>query len=536
MKRLIAGFLTLMLLLGLAACDLGALLGNNPPETQPQGTNPAGTKPGETQSPETRPTEPETPAVTPLDVLKTNDYISEWNDDYILLASVSWDILTLGEESADAFPALARALDKYAVADSDWAEEMLRDMLPGAREQAEYMGNDFYGYTYETTCSVQRADSRIFSARYDYYAYTGGARPYMGTTVLNLDAETGKPVALSQVITDWEKLVPLVVEALEENHPDIYEETFDDINRILRDYSEEAYTWTLGYQGITFYFGASEIAPAAAGALEATIWFDRHPELFAEEYTQIPEGGYAVYLPEHSWLPVDLNPNDGVRDKIYVGTDNDGHLRVGKNDILVEDDDYFGYYADAYLVTPDNRNFYLYVDSSAENDYSTFRVYDMSAEEPRRIALLEGTGYSGLWDDNYILGPNWFNRVFNDPTHFLLAGNLDVLGTMSGTRPFHVDPATGLPVAEQDYYDLPQDREPLVTKIAIKVKQLPGEKDVEIPAGTQLWFLRSDGKTYADMRLRDGTECRIYITYRGWQGYINGIPEDECFEGIMYAG
>ena len=163
-------------------------------------------------------------------------------------------------------------------------------------------------------------------------------------------------------------------------------------------------------------------------------------------------------------------------------------------------------------------------------------VYDMTGEEPRCIALLEGTGYSGVWDDQYILGPNWFTSVFNDPSHFLLARNLNILGTMSGTRVFHMDPETGLPIAEQDYYDLPQERDPLVTKLPITVKQLPGGKDMEIPAGTQLWFLRTNGEDYVDMILKDGRQCRIYVTYRDWQAYVNGRPEEECFEGIMYAG
>lgn len=536
MKRLIAGILALVLVLSLAACDLSTLLGKKPEGTQPPETNPTNSKPIETKPIETQPTEPEVPAVVPLEVLTSNQYISEWTDSYIRLADVTWMSVALSQKSAEEYPALAKAVEDYCVEDAIFAEEMLQDMLPGAREQAEYMGNDFYGYSYEVNCSIQRADSRLLSVRFDYDAYTGGMRPYFGTTVWNLDSATGKPLALSQVVTDWKQLPQLLVQALEEKYTELYEETFADMNRILQGYSEEAYTWTLGYQGITFYFGTSEIAPTAAGALEATLWFDQYPELFAEEYTQIPEGGYAIYLPEYSWITVDLNPGDNTRDKVYVGLDDEGSLCVAKNETFVEDDDYFAYYADAYLVTPDNKNFYLYVDSSAENDYSTFRVYDMTGEEPRCIALLEGAGYSGVWDDHYILGPNWFTSVFNDPGHFLLSAHLDILGTMSGTRVFHMDPETGLPIAEQDYYDLPQERDPLVTKRSITVKQLPGEKDMEIPAGTQLWFLRTNGKNYVDMILKDGRQCRIYVTYRDWQGYVNGIPEDECFEGIMYAG
>ena len=67
---------------------------------------------------------------------------------------------------------LAEAVEKYSLADASAADAILQDMLPGAREQAAYMGEDFYGFSHETICSVQRADSQILSVRFAYDAYT----------------------------------------------------------------------------------------------------------------------------------------------------------------------------------------------------------------------------------------------------------------------------------------------------------------------------------------------------------------------------
>jgi len=537
MKRLVLCLLALSILLSATGCDLISLF---PEETlsanaSPSDTLPANTQPTGTLPEETKPVEVEE-AIVPLEVFVGNQYISEWTDDYIILGYVDWDCLILGEKSAKEYPKLAAAIDEYCEMDGAWAEEVLQSMLPEARKMAQQMGNEFYGYCQETTCSIQRADSRILSARFDCYAYTGGARPYSSTAALNMDPTTGNALVLSQVLTDKDRLPELLTQVLEDNYPDLHDAAFGDLKQILENYDEQTYTWTLGYQGITFYFDASEIAPAAMGPLEATLWFDRYPELFVEGYTQIPQGGYAIHVPEDTWLAVDMNTNDDSWEQIHVSLDDDGTLHITKNGNTLSDGDYFAFYADSYLVTPDNEHFYLYVDCSAENDYSIFRVYDMNGEEPVLIRLFEGEGFSGVWIEDYILGSTWFNAVFNDPTHFLLAGHLNILGTMSGTRPFHMDPETGLPMADENYYTLPTQREPLVTKTVVTVKLLPEKTDLELPASTQLWFLRSDGETYVDMLLKDGRQCRVYVTYRDWQGYVDGKPEDECFEGIMYAG
>ena len=166
MKRVILCILVLALLTTVAACD----------KNEPQATQPTETTPTATQPPQ--PTEPEEPKIAPLEVLLGNQYIGEWTDDYINLASVTWQSIALGKDSAAAYPKLAKKLEDFSREDAQWAQHQLEDMLPGAREMAKSMGSDFYGYSYETTCSVQRADSLIFSARMDYFAYTGGARPY----------------------------------------------------------------------------------------------------------------------------------------------------------------------------------------------------------------------------------------------------------------------------------------------------------------------------------------------------------------------
>ena len=48
---------------------------------------------------------------------------------------------------------------------------------------------------------------------------------------------------------------------------------------------------------------------------------------------------------------------------------------------------------------------------------------------------------------------------------------------------------------------------------------------------------KTDGTTYVDAELSDGTMCRIHIeTAEGFPHTIDGVDEHEYFESIPYAG
>ena len=57
-----------------------------------------------------------------------------------------------------------------------------------------------------------------------------------------------------------------------------------------------------------------------------------------------------------------------------------------------------------------------------------------------------------------------------------------------------------------------------------------------IPSGTVLFPLRTDGNSYMDMKNSEGTEIRLEVDVSSWPRTVNGIPEDECFESLPYAG
>ena len=527
MKRLLSFLLILVMLLSMAACDA---------ETSDRRERSDRTDRHHRNDPDEQ-TDPEPPAhqeVVPLSVLVGDHYLREVSDDYVQLAVVRWQSVVLSDACAAEYPKLAKALLDWNRGEWDMSHSTMEDMLPDARTEAEENGHYFGGYTYSAASSVHRADNLILSVRYDYDTYTG-FRPYHGTYCLNLDPVTGKNITIDQLIGDLEKLPAILEQELREKYSDYAGEDFDGITGWLEEYSPEAFTWTISYQGIHFYFGAAELAAGALGPLEVTLWFEEYADLIDSKYFSIPEGGYVLSLPQMTSTDVDLTPGDGQWDRIYVEMPDGGGPIVGKNDMFVRNEEYYGYSMDAYLVTPDNKHFYIYLDCSSDNDYRTVFVYDLSGAYPKCVGEFFGVGFVGQWWEDYELGATWFDQVFNDPSGFELGTHMDMLGTMTGTKIYRTDPETGLPFTEMQAYTLPEDRE-LVSLIDLELQILPELETQTIPAGTKFYFLRTDGETYVDMYLEDGRECRVEVEHRDWQHYVNGIDEYECFDGILYAG
>lgn len=532
MKRMISLLIVLAFLLSAAACSRK---GNDIAE--PDNTPAPSAKP--TPSPEPEPPEPAEPPEDTLELLSimtAADNSQEWGED-VLLCQATWHLLKLGEESALLYPELAAVLDKNNAFSREHGESFVDESLEWAQEMAadrEY----FYSFTWTDEYTVQRADEHILSVRGDWSSYTGGAHPNYGVYGMNLDPESGEDVLLTDILTETDGLTDILIKKIREKYPD---EPFDSLPEMLADYELENYSWTLSYQGLTFYFSPYEIASYAAGLLTVTIWFDEAPELFREEYMETPEQGYAVALPLAHPVEFDLDEVDGKRDEIsvsYMSVDGTGLLQpaIGKNDALMEDADGYAYEMRPYLVHIDGKN-YIYLEGVVENAYKTLSVYDLNGDEICLAGRVYGSGFKrGLYEDGEYGG--YYIDVFNDPENFVLSTVMHVLGTVNGTKACGVNPEDGMPAAKTEYYDLSASMRRLISKLPLEVGILPDGTREELPAGTMLRMLRTDGETYMDLELEDGRECRLVLERNPdtWEWLINGISEWDCFEDLLYAG
>lgn len=554
MKRWLSLILLLSMLLSLGGCGKGARPGvpsEEPGAEESGGHSPEQADPapddgeekitGEDGSREPAVSEPAYPL--PLQVMIGSRYQSETDpeDMFILLCSVEWNTLGLGEESAASFPELERALRELNGENEEIYHEILKQMLPDAAAAAgewEY----FSGFTSNSDLYVQRADDRLFSVRADEDEYTGGVHPNYWTYGINIDPATGEKVELTQVLTDTRELPAILTEKLKEKYQ---LEEFYSLSEQLEEYEPQHFSWTMDYQGITFYFSPYEIASYAAGLLTATIWFEELPELFQPRYTVAPEFGWAKELPVYNEVEADLDPQDGEKDRLTVSTVEEEYgnlqLYVYRDDEVFVLEEFYGYEAKPMLVChgmPGQERFFLYVEGVAENDYSNLYVYDLNGDGVTLNGHLYGAGLPGMWRDDEGEFGTWYESVLTDPSAPVLDSIIHSLGTRVGYRTYSADPMDGTLHPIEQYYEVSGSEPPIRSSVDLEVTILPGEEREIVPAGSEFLLRRIEPDSYAELELEDGRMCRIDFGYdeERWEPLINGIPEWECFEDLVYAG
>lgn len=249
-----------------------------------------------------------------LGLLTTEDFLWEY-EEANLLSEVEWEELRLDGNTAAAYPELAASLEEINRQRRESSEELSEELSAlaedafGDEEGSGHCSGRFDYY-------VQRADHAVLSFRSDSEIYWGGAHPDYGTAGINLNPDTGEEIRLSDVITDMNALTALLAQRLQEKYPDIVYDS--DLGDKLTSFKEDEFEWTLGHEGITFYFNPYIILPYAAGKTTATIRFDEAEELFNPEYLPVFETAYAVKIPLFEEIESEMNPADSSMDVISV--------------------------------------------------------------------------------------------------------------------------------------------------------------------------------------------------------------------------
>lgn len=493
-------------------------------------------------------------------------------DSYATMAQCDYFTLELDAETAKQYPALQRALVQAAKDETAHAQKSIADLSTEYQElTAEW--SEYEGHMSESVKPhVMRADSRIVSVLCSFEDYHGGAHGYYYSYGLNYDVASGRELKLSDVVSKKAKFIELVRDKFEEKYAN-NSYMLTNAGEYLATLGDEEYAstpWIMDSESITLFFAPYVLGTYADGAQEVSIYFDEAPELFDAKYLDTCADYVIPLLPARSY---EANAGGGKRVAVDVDFDyNDeygGYAReyvIGNTRIRPEG---YSYSSDSYIVVAGGKH-YLYTFSSAENDYSMLEVVDVdtkSLDESRtENAGLGGVDYT--WDegDSYdtscLRGP-----AFTDPSDVALSRRLEVLGTTNGYRSCHVG-ADGYPAANDEFYTI-------LTSFAIRAKKdlkldvvdASGKKTgtKNVPAGTYLFDMRTDGETFVDLQTIDASVLgindesewkyfqiadrstdhinltkpiyRVHIDHSdGWPYHVNGVEEDSLFEGIMYAG
>ena len=254
-----------------------------------------------------------TEKVRTLSVEKEHILRQGWDDDGEYLdVFMEYSYVTLDEPDG-AFPELAEALNQLSVSMKNAMEDEFDNLCSIAEEVSAANPEDFETYVSTLDVQVRRADSVAVSLLSDSFSDYGRIEDFRALHGTTLDSRTGQELKLTDVITNMEQLPELVQSELKRNM--LYDEMFTET--AAADYfankPEDGISWTLDYNGVSFYFGPGDLADEEYGRLNVTVQFKDCPDVFAEKYLEVPEA-YTVGLPLHTSFFTDVNGDWSVEE------------------------------------------------------------------------------------------------------------------------------------------------------------------------------------------------------------------------------
>ena len=312
-------------------------------------------------------------------------------------------------EGAETYPDMARMMSETAGMITRSQEDEADNMVSFAQEMFDV---DSYFETQISTVDIQvrRADSVAVSYLTDSYADYGFINDFRGMWGSSYDTQTGQELFLNDVIKDMTQIPSLVTEELNSHlwAGEGYAETV--IEDYFRNTPEDGISWTLDYNGVTFYFGDGDVTEPGNEGQTATISFAEYPELFEEKYRNVPEA-YMVRLPLDSSFFTNLDGDSALEELNVTGvynkegrfysqfgiyTDTDGHYHY---------EDFYAYGYNPYYVKTADGKHYLYLfceENDADNRQMILVVFDVSDGQFVRVGEMN-VAPPYIPSDNFIL-------------------------------------------------------------------------------------------------------------------------------------
>ena len=295
MKRIICVLLSVCMLLCFSACGENT---EQPPETESIDTTESQTpteSQDSTESTENKQGE-DADEIRVLTLEKALHTYYEWADDYDrALVRSEHSCVTLGQADADAYPEMAQVLEQIATMQENAMLDEFDNLVSFARDELAANRDGFETNVSTLDVQVRRADSLVISLLSDSYSHYGQIENYRVFHGSNYDTQSGKELALNDVVKEINNDLALAVQEELTDHMwtgDFYSEYA--VEDYFANTPYDGFSWTVDYTGVTFYFAPGDLCDE--GAMTATVSFAKHPELFYEKYMAVPSE-YTVELP-----------------------------------------------------------------------------------------------------------------------------------------------------------------------------------------------------------------------------------------------
>ena len=472
------------------------------------------------------------PLLSSVQLFRSYDYDTAENDDGSILATASWEQLSLAPVTEANHPGLASSLKLFNENIRLEAEADLRELAELGRSHPVSDG-DPYGVTIRIL--VKRSDEKALSLLIQKKVDdVDSTRTTYDSVVYSPD--TGEVLPITQMIYSEGALLEAFVREFTMHYQNTYvsepEVTF---GKVL---SENKIPWVLEPAGLTFYMSPGTYADPSEGLLKINLPFSYNSELYPGDITDAPDSYVIPFCAEETLQIPALN--GGMRLDAWVTYDEYNvyyealHVQL---DATQYDFERSGIDADFYFVKSFDRKL-LVVDSSQVGSHGDFTIF--SLESDGRVlfqANLEGESLNGA----YYTADGYGDFVFTDPECFLLSSKIDNLSTYTGIRLFSFDGGIVPQPADQAYlalcdFKLTLKRDLDLDLLYNETRRPTGTK-VTVPEGTELSFVRTDRSGFVEMTDGNGLYVRVNLdSPASYPPKINGIPADELFDGIMYAG
>lgn len=468
-----------------------------------------------------------------------SEYDGEWEDGKSLISVKTSQVHLLDENH----PELQKALDALNQKNLDSQEQVLEESRADAREMyqtnPEMMENN--GWESELTVKAVRADEAVLCLMQSEYSWLGGAHPYTYVTGHCYDPASGEELSLKDIASDYDSLYDYVCKKLaEENEPDMFFEGYENTVKGMFYGGDGSYSpvpWFLTNDGVTIWFNQYDIAPYAAGAVSVEIPFAEG--LIKQQY-ETQKTSYVKELPENGTVLADAD-GDGEAEEISYTVDHDEYGTGGAITVTCDDRSFStaillekdygasgGYSSEGYLLHTDQGKTYLYLQHLADNDIRYINIFDLSTGIPEYLGACSRA---------------WYDSPITDPEAFLLWDREDVLGTYQACRIYHVG-EDGIPASDETVFRLDAfHRENPITLVStrdleVSILEHAAEKTETVPSGALFTITGTDGMSFVEALLEDGSTCRIPVRKGDgdWEWKINGVSEYDCFEQLPYAG
>lgn len=446
-----------------------------------------------------------------------DDTINSWEyfDGHYATASV------LGED----YPELKAKVDViFASIEDNYVKEAIR-YIEDAQSCKADMGDDFQQYSIYQDVQTTRTDGKVLSLKMTETSFAGGAHGNSYTYGITLDAKTGEEISL-EALGDIKTDVKAHIVNYLNSDEDIKEGLFDDYEATIDTMLEGSLSWYLTGQSFDVVLNAYDVAPYVYGSFNISI---PYADLVGFNKDYLPsDSAFYLTIPEYGSVSVDI----GLDGKMNQLSYSKGELLDDyyyEQDYLVMDgvrqvfDSSYYYDSKAYFLQTSDGKQYVLVTHVSDNDYKTTTLYDMTSGVPMALST-KGMGIYGLANNAVWAGMK-----------------VDVLGSFYCYDIYQISNDDFVRQSERYEFDNAagvQFRRGPVLKQALKVALIRDGVTVEeeLPAGTRIYPMNTDGETVVGFELEDGTYGEIPIKREDYTITINGISEFDLFDELPYAG